>query len=96
MNRILPSVVVALALCLAGGAGAQRAPAVMGGHSMTGTIDQIDYKTGLMGLKTKEGALRLHFPPEEIKDLKSGDSIIVNLTFTIPPPKEKPLAIDKK
>ena len=77
MNRILSSAVLILALCLAPIAAAQRTSAVMGGHSLPGTIDQIDYKTGLMGLKTKEGALRLHFPPEEIKDLKTGDSIIL-------------------
>lgn len=54
----------------------------MGKHDMTGTIETIDPAKGLVGLKTDLGTLNLHFPPESIKDLKKGDTITVNLSYS--------------
>jgi hypothetical protein len=53
-----------------------------GEHSMSGTISKIDHKTGMVTVKTGAGNLDVHFPPNDIKDLKEGDTITVNLSFT--------------
>lgn len=55
---------------------------MMGEHKMSGTVEKIDHKTGMMKFKTGEGDLQLHFPPPMIKDLKAGDSITVQLGYT--------------
>ncbi|MEW5944095.1 MAG: hypothetical protein AB1710_09645 [Pseudomonadota bacterium] len=54
----------------------------MGKHSMTGTIKEIDPKTGTLAVKTEAGDLRLHFPPSSLKDLKVGDTITVHMSFS--------------
>ncbi len=54
----------------------------MGTHSMGGTIESIDHKTGWITLKTDMGELALHYPPPAIKELKKGDQITANLSFT--------------
>lgn len=54
----------------------------MGQHSMGVTIDSIDHKTGFMKVKSGMGEMILHYPPPAIKDLKKGDKISVNLSFT--------------
>ncbi len=53
-----------------------------GEHSMSGTITKIDHNTGMVSVKTGAGTLDVHFPPAEIKDLKEGDTITVNLSFS--------------
>ena len=55
--------------------------AMMGEHDMTGTIERIDHKTGVVKLETKPHDLELHFPPDSIKDLKKGDKITVHMSF---------------
>jgi hypothetical protein len=35
----------------------------------------------MLGLNTQEGELKLHFPPETIKEVKNGDSLTVSLGF---------------
>lgn len=52
-----------------------------GAHSMTGTISSINHHTGLMGFKTPEGTLRIHFPPGTIRHLRSGETITVYLGY---------------
>lgn len=52
-----------------------------GAHSMTGTITSINHHTGLMGFKTPEGTLRIHFPPGTIRHLRSGETITVYLGY---------------
>jgi hypothetical protein len=52
-----------------------------GAHSMTGTITSINHRTGLLGFKTPEGALRIHFPPHTIRHLRSGETITVYLGY---------------
>lgn len=55
---------------------------VMGQHSMGVTVDSIDHKTGFMKLKSGMGEMIIHYPPPAVKDLKKGDKITVNLSFT--------------
>ncbi len=55
---------------------------MMGKHEMSGTVESIDPKTGWLKVKTGEGTLDVHFPPDSIKDLKTGDTITVHLSFS--------------
>lgn len=54
----------------------------MGMHSMGGTIESINHKTGWIKLKTGLGDMTIHYPPQAIKDLNKGDKITTNLSFT--------------
>jgi hypothetical protein len=54
---------------------------MMGEHDMSGTIDKIDHKTGVVKIESKPHDLELHFPPNSIKDLKKGDKITVHMGF---------------
>lgn len=60
-----------------GGAGGD----LMGTHKMSGTIEDIDKEKGIVDLKTSEGDLKLHFPPQSLADVKEGDQIEVQLGF---------------
>lgn len=58
-------------------------PGIMGEHDMTGTVSKLDHKKGTFALQTKGGpTLNLHFPADQIKDVKNGDTITVHLGFT--------------
>jgi hypothetical protein len=50
-----------------------------GQHTMAGTVTSIDKKAGMMGLKTDEGQLMLHFPPDRIKNISNGERVTVEL-----------------
>jgi hypothetical protein len=54
---------------------------MMGWHKMTGTVDRIDHAKGTVTLKSGAADMALHFPPASLKDLKSGDTITVDLGF---------------
>lgn len=53
-----------------------------GEHSMSGTISRIDHSNGKVTVKTGEGNLDVHFPPQSIANLKKGDTITVHLGFS--------------
>ena len=50
-------------------------------HTMSGTVTSIDAKTGMVNLKTVEGALHLHFPPSQIQNIKKGEKATVELAI---------------
>ena len=52
-----------------------------GAHTMSGTVTEVDHTTGMLSLNTHEGELKLHFPPETLKEVKNGDSLTVSLGF---------------
>jgi hypothetical protein len=52
-----------------------------GTHTMSGTVTEVDHTTGMLSLNTHEGELKLHFPPDVLKDVKNGDSLTVSLGF---------------
>jgi len=54
----------------------------LGVHSMGGTIESIDSKTGWMKIKTGMGDLTIHYPAPAVKDLKQGDKITVHLSYS--------------
>lgn len=51
----------------------------MGQHSMQAKITSINPRTGKVSVRTDEGSLALHFPPEALADLKRGDTVTVHL-----------------
>lgn len=53
-----------------------------GVHSMTGSVASINHRTGMISLKTAEGMLRLHFPPQSLKKVRKGEHLKVNLGFS--------------
>ena len=66
----------------AGTSGGQgQAAKLEGKHSMHGTVTDIDKKTGIVGLKTAEGDLKLHFPPKSLANVKEGEELQVQLGF---------------
>jgi hypothetical protein len=68
----------------------QDTPGIHGEHDMTGTVKQLDHKSGVFMLETKGGPeLHLHFPPDQLKDVKNGDTLTVHLGFTKPDNAEK-------
>jgi hypothetical protein len=54
---------------------------MMGEHDMSGKVQKVNHKTGTFELKTHEGVLRLHFPPDTLKEVKNGDDLTVHLGF---------------
>ncbi len=68
-----------------------------GRHWMTGKVESVDHKTGWVKVKTDEGSLTVHFPPDSLKDVKEGDTLTVHLAFTKgTPPKPAPMMEEKK
>lgn len=59
----------------------------MGKHDMTGTVEKIDRGKGTVELKTDAGTLHLRFPPASVRNVRKGDTLNVNLSFS---KKEEP------
>lgn len=53
----------------------------MGRHNMPGAVESVDHKTGWVKVKTDDGPMTVHFPPDSVKDLKEGDTITVYLGY---------------
>jgi hypothetical protein len=51
----------------------------MGRHTMDGQVTKVDAKKGWIDVKTAEGSMKLHFPPEALANVKKGDSVSVEL-----------------
>jgi len=54
---------------------------MMGEHDMSGKVQKVNHKMGTFELKTHEGTLHLHFPPDTLKEVKNGDMLTVHLGF---------------
>jgi hypothetical protein len=46
---------------------------------MDGQVTKVDAKKGWIDVKTAEGSMKLHFPPEALANVKKGDSVSVEL-----------------
>jgi hypothetical protein len=57
---------------------------MMGSHMMQATVTAIDTATGLVDVTSGGMALKLHFPPASLANVKPGDSITLHLGFTKP------------
>lgn len=80
------------------GPGGKRMHRMMEGvHWMTGTVESVDQKTGWLKVKTADGTLNLHFPPDSLKDVKAGDTVTVHMGFHKgAPPKAGTMMEEKK
>jgi hydrogenase maturation factor len=54
---------------------------MVGMHEMSATVKAIDSKTGLVDVDAGGMALKVHFPPSTLKELKTGDKITLHLGF---------------
>jgi plastocyanin len=57
---------------------------VKGRHLMPATVTAADAATGMVDVTAGGMALKVHFPPAAMKDLKPGDKITLHLGFTQP------------
>lgn len=57
---------------------------MMGMHMMPATVTSADTKTGLVDVTTEGMALKVHFPPSAMADLKAGDKITLHMGFSKP------------
>lgn len=57
---------------------------MMGMHDMTATVTSVDSKTGVVDVTASGMALKVHFPPASLANVKAGDSITIHLAFTKP------------
>ena len=55
---------------------------MMGMHVMSVTVTALDAKTGLVGVSAGKMALKFHFPPASLADVKVGDKLSVHLGFS--------------
>lgn len=52
-----------------------------GDHAMEGRVTKVDTKKGWVHVKTSEGTMIVHFPPDAVQDLHTGDRITVRLAL---------------
>jgi len=50
-----------------------------GRHTMTGEVTKINQRKGTFSLKTADGTLDLHAPPEVLSGVKKGDQMAVEI-----------------
>jgi hypothetical protein len=48
---------------------------------MQGEVTSLDAKKGWVHLKTSEGTMIMHFPPEALQGVKKGDTVSVDLAI---------------
>jgi hypothetical protein len=68
-----------LGATMASAQAAKPAGDMTGHHSMEGQVTKVDAKKGWVDVKTSEGSMKLHFPPEALANIKKGDSVTVEL-----------------
>ncbi|TAM93721.1 MAG: hypothetical protein EPN40_13035 [Rhodanobacteraceae bacterium] len=57
---------------------------MMGMHKMPATVTAADAKTGMVDATTEGMALKVHFPPAAMANLKAGDKITLHMGFSKP------------
>lgn len=57
---------------------------MMGMHMMKATVTAINGNSGLVDVTADGMALRVHFPPASLANLKVGDAVTLHLAFTKP------------
>ena len=51
-------------------------------HTMPATVSSVDTKTGIVEVDSGGMALKVHFPPATVADLKAGDKITLHMGFS--------------
>src|SRR5262245_51848640 len=67
------------AATMASAQAAKPAGDMAGHHTMEGQVTKVDAKKGWIDVKTPEGSMKLHYPPEALASIKKGDSVTVDL-----------------
>ncbi len=57
---------------------------MMGMHMMPATVTAADAKTGMVDVTSEGMALKVHFPPTAMANLKAGDKITLHMGFSKP------------
>jgi hypothetical protein len=57
---------------------------MMGTHEMPATVTAVDTKTGLLDVTSEGMALKLHFPPTSLVNVRTGDKITLHMGFMKP------------
>ena len=55
----------------------------MSRHTMDGQVTKVDAKRGWIDVKTSDGSMKLHFPPEALTNVKKGDAVSVDLGLKV-------------
>ncbi len=53
-------------------------------HTMPATVTSVDQKTGIIEASSEGMALKLHFPPASVANVKTGDKITLHMGFSKP------------
>lgn len=53
-------------------------------HAMPATVTSVDQKTGMVEASSGSMALKIHFPPASLANVKAGDKITLELSFSKP------------
>ena len=69
--------------------GAQSAADTAGRHSAQGEITRVDAKKGWIHVKTADGTMIVHMPPQELQTVKKGDAITLELALKNNGPAKK-------
>lgn len=56
---------------------------MQGMHTMPATVTHADPKTGIVDVMTEGMALRVHFPPASMANLKAGDKIGLYMAYSM-------------
>ncbi|MCE5232282.1 MAG: hypothetical protein ABFC67_06375 [Mizugakiibacter sp.] len=57
---------------------------MMGMHMMPATVTAVNASTGVVDVTTEGMALKVHFPPSTMANLKAGDKITLHMGFSKP------------
>ena len=57
---------------------------------VTGTVKNVNQKSGKMVLDTAEGPVNVKFPAEAVQGIKKGDQVTVSVGLMKPPPSASP------
>jgi ferric-dicitrate binding protein FerR (iron transport regulator) len=57
---------------------------------VTGTVKNVDQKSGKLVLDTAAGPVNVLFPAEAVQGIKSGDQVTVSVALIKPPPSASP------
>jgi hypothetical protein len=60
---------------------AQPKPVCLAKNRMYGDVKEIDHEKGLVSFTNNAVDLKLHFPPHDIKDLRVGSNITVEMGY---------------
>ncbi|MDE2307529.1 MAG: hypothetical protein KGJ97_04455 [Xanthomonadaceae bacterium] len=64
--------------------GMMHAKNMRGMHMMPATVTEVNKKTGMVSVNAEGMALKVHFPPASVADLKQGDKITLHLAYSKP------------